>query len=120
MSRVRILPPVQTNGSVAERLIAPVSKTGVPSGTVGSNPTASAKFLLFTLSLIRFILNYEMKQRFKMKHFDKKTNCAYDEWMEKNRDKLREQFGLAIENSLNDFLFSAFEFGAQVGAKSKN
>lgn len=31
------------NGSVAERLIAPVSKTDGPNGSVGSNPTASLK-----------------------------------------------------------------------------
>ena len=28
-------------GEVTERLIVPVSKTGVPKGTVGSNPTLS-------------------------------------------------------------------------------
>lgn len=31
------------NGRVTERLIVPVSKTGVPLGTVGSNPTPSAR-----------------------------------------------------------------------------
>lgn len=32
-------------GTVAERLIAPVSKAGVGNTTVGSNPTGSAKYI---------------------------------------------------------------------------
>ena len=31
-------------GEMAERTKAPVSKTGIPPGIVGSNPTLSAKF----------------------------------------------------------------------------
>ena len=34
-------------GGVAEWSIAPVLKTGVPQGTVSSNPTASANYLGF-------------------------------------------------------------------------
>jgi hypothetical protein len=35
-------PPWSTNGGVAERIKAPVSKTDTPKGVVGSNPTPSA------------------------------------------------------------------------------
>ena len=36
------LPANSSRGEVTERPIVPVSKTGVPQGTVGSNPTLSA------------------------------------------------------------------------------
>ena len=36
------MPEMQQSGGVAERSNAPVLKTGVPQGTVGSNPTPSA------------------------------------------------------------------------------
>ena len=34
------------HGEMAERTKAPVSKTGIPPGIVGSNPTLSARFSL--------------------------------------------------------------------------
>ena len=41
-------PPKRYNtsaGGVAERLKAPVLKTGLPKGNVGSNPTPSARYI---------------------------------------------------------------------------
>lgn len=37
---------------MAERLIAPVSKTGTPEGVVGSNPTLSVTSPLFRYALL--------------------------------------------------------------------
>ena len=40
---ISALAEITVHGGVAERLNAPVLKTGVPKGTGGSNPSSSAK-----------------------------------------------------------------------------
>ena len=45
------------HGWVAERLKAPVLKTGKPKGFVGSNPTPSASIIAITGRFRPFVLN---------------------------------------------------------------
>jgi hypothetical protein len=72
-------PQIYDSGGVAERLIAPVLKTGRPKGLVSSNLTPSATFILRLLcsSRAKRIIDQYDWQRLFCKVLQRSLNCDF-------------------------------------------